>query len=82
MHHPIHWAKLDGRGGRIVSKVIIAFPVDHGAYRARHKTTAAIRAGVAEQAGAIAAKGTFKAANHRIRGMGRQQFVAVFASGA
>jgi hypothetical protein len=63
-------------------KVIIPLPIGGGADRAGRKATATIRASVTEQADAIAAKSTFKAANHRIGGMGWQWFVAVFASRA
>jgi len=72
MRLPIYWAELDGRGCRILPKIIIPFPIRRGADRAGHKTTATIRANVAEQADAITAKGTFKAANHRIGGIGWQ----------
>ena len=80
MRHGIDWAMLDRGARRIGAQKIIAFPIRRGPNWARHKTTATVRADVAEyliRAGR--AERTFVRANARLARGGRQRTLAMFA---
>ena len=58
--------------GRVLAEVVVAFPVAGGANRPRNEPAAAVRADVIEVClHAVTTEGTFKRADHRLRGGGR-----------
>ena len=74
---------LDCCAGGKRAEIVAAFPVALRSDGSRAKTSAAIRADVVQNVfNAGSAKGTFKRANHRVRGIGRKRGVAVLASGS
>ena len=75
---------MPDRGARgIRAEKIVAVPIVDRPDRAWGKTAAAIRADIVQDGfDARTAEGTFKRANHRIRGTGRERRVAILAGGS
>src|SRR5580765_2336381 len=74
---------LDGCAGRIGAEIVAVFPVGLWPDGPRTKASAAIRADIVQDVlDAGTAKGAFKRANHRLRGIRRKSRAAVLASGS
>ena len=80
MRQQIHWLMrhLPARG---IFTQIRSMPIVRRAHRSWGESAAAVRAYVVQELHAAMAERTFERADHRVRRLRRQRFVAVFAGG-